>query len=85
MAGIYGHLGLNDGERVFLSTLGQSVVLDAINKYLADVNAEIDAAYNVFIENDTEDHKQRYMLPGLPRKARLQRSRRTARGTWRFR
>lgn len=64
MAGIYGHLGLNDGERVFLSTLGQSVVLDAINKYLADVNAEIDAAYNVFIENDTEDHKQRYMLPG---------------------
>lgn len=64
MAGIYGFLGIGDGERAFLSTLGQSVVLEAVNQYLAQINAEIDTAYSVFVEQDTEDHKQRYKLPG---------------------
>lgn len=64
MAGIYGHLGLNDGERVFLSTLGQSVIIEAVNQYLAQINAEVDAAYSIFVEQDTEDHTQRYKLPG---------------------
>jgi hypothetical protein len=64
MAGIYGLLNLNDGERAYLSTIGQSVVLEAVNTYLAQINAEVDAAYGVFVEQDTEDHKQRYKLPG---------------------
>ncbi len=64
MSGIYGVLGISDSDRVFLSTLGQSVILDAVNQYLAQVNADADAAYAVFVERQTEDYKLRYKLPG---------------------
>lgn len=64
MSGIYGVLGISDSDRVFLSTLGQSVVLDAVNQYLAAVNADIETAYGAFVERVTEDYKIRYKLPG---------------------
>ena len=43
MAGIYGVLGVSYTERIFLNTLGQSRVYDAINEYMAMHNAELAA------------------------------------------
>lgn len=64
MSGIYGLLGINDNERVFLSKLGQSVIYDAVNEYLAMHNAELAQTLGVFVDETTEDHKRRYVLPG---------------------
>ena len=64
MSGIYGALGINDTERVFLSTLGQAVVYDAVQQELEAHNADMQAAMSVFVERTTEDFKWRYKLPG---------------------
>lgn len=64
MSGIYGVLGLADNERVFLSTLGQGVVYDAVNEYLSMHNAELAQTLGVFVDETTSDHKRRYVLPG---------------------
>ena len=71
MSGIYGALGVSDTDRVFLSTLGQSVVYDAINKVIADYNAELNAAKSLFVEKTTSDYKIRYKLPGGGKLQRL--------------
>ena len=41
MSGIFGALGINDTERVMLSTMGQRVVFDAVNQVLGDHNADL--------------------------------------------
>ena len=64
MAGIYGVLGVAETERVFLNTLGQSTVYDAINEYMAMHNAELAATLGVFVGETTTDFKKRYYLPG---------------------
>ena len=64
MAGIYGVLGIADTERVFLNTLGQSVVYDAVNEYMAMHNAELANTLGVFVGETTTDFKRRYFLPG---------------------
>lgn len=64
MSNIYGLLGVSDSDRVFLSTIGQQVVLDAINQYIAQINDDVNRAYGVFVERTIEDHKIRYKLPG---------------------
>lgn len=64
MANIYGILGIADGERVMLQSIGQRVVFDAANEYLASYNTEIGAALGVFVGQTTSDYKWRYKLPG---------------------
>ena len=64
MAGIYGVFGISDTERIFLNTLGQSVVYDAVNEYMAMHNAELAATLGVFVGETTTDFKRRYFLPG---------------------
>jgi len=64
MAGIFGLLGLADSDRVFLSTLGQSVIYDAIKVLMDRWNLELNQAMSVFVERTTDDHKLRYKLPG---------------------
>lgn len=64
MASIYGILGIADGERVMLNTIGQRVVFDAVTEYLANYNAEIQAALRVLVAERTSDHKRRFKLPG---------------------
>lgn len=64
MPGIFGALGLNDTDRVFASTQGQQVIYDAITAYLNRVNADIAQAMSVFVEGTTENHTERYKLPG---------------------
>lgn len=71
MSGIFGVLNINDSDRVYLSTLGQGVVYDAVNEILTRHNAELNAALGVFVDETTEDHKRRYKLPGGGRMQRL--------------
>ena len=64
MSGIYGALGINDTDRVFLSTLGQRVVYDAVRATLDKFNADLAATVAVFVDETTSDHKLRYKLAG---------------------
>lgn len=64
MTGIFGILGLGDTDDSFVSTIGQSAIFEASNMYLAQVSAEIEAAFRVFVEGTTTDFKERYYLPG---------------------
>lgn len=64
MSGIFGLLGLDDTERVFVNTVGQRVVYDAIVQLLDQYNADLQAAMAVFVEEETSDFKIRYKLPG---------------------
>lgn len=64
MATIFGAIGLNDTDRVFAATKGQTVVLDLINQYFERINTDMNKAMSVFIGRSTEDYKWRYKLPG---------------------
>lgn len=71
MSGIFGALNLGDSDRVFLSTLGQAVVYDAVNQVLAQHSADMAAAMSVFVERTTTEYKLRYKLPGGGRLQRM--------------
>lgn len=64
MASIFGHLNLNDTDRVFQATVGQQVIFEAATEYVDRVNAGLNAAMAVFIERTTSDFRLRYKLPG---------------------
>ena len=64
MSGIFGILGFNDTDRVFVSTVGQRVVYDAITQLLSEYNRDLNAALSLFVSSTTEDFKFRYKLPG---------------------
>jgi hypothetical protein len=71
MAGIFGALGLNDTEYVWQATQGQGLIFDAANAYLDRVNMEIERAYQIFVSAETENHKERFKLPGGGRLQKL--------------
>lgn len=64
MSALTGLLNISDTERVYINTIGQQVVFDAVNQLLADYNAELSLATAVFIERETEMAKMRYLLAG---------------------
>lgn len=64
MSTILGILDINDNERLFVNTIGQSIVYDATLQVLGDHNANIEQALAVFVERTTSDHKVRYKLAG---------------------
>lgn len=64
MSTIFGQLNLNDTDRVFASTQGQSVIYDAIQSYIARENQDMLSAYSVFINETTQAFKEKFKLPG---------------------
>lgn len=64
MSGIFGLLGLADGDLSYVNTIGQRLVLDAANEYLRVVTEDANKAYSVFIQQVTDTHKERFKLPG---------------------
>lgn len=64
MAGIFGNLNISDTERVFNATVGQQVIWEAVQAYLARAREELDVAMSLFVQETTEDYKRRYKLPG---------------------
>lgn len=71
MSALAGILNISDSERSFVNTVGQEVVFDAVNRLLAEYNAEVDAQITVFVERETEKFKMRYLLPGGGRLQRM--------------
>lgn len=72
MSGIFGHLNVADTERVYQATVGQQVLFDAAMDYVARSNEEIRRIMSIFVERETTNHAQRYMLPSggyLPRRS----------------
>lgn len=64
MAGIFGTLNLNDSDRVYQATAGQALIYQAIQEYLARVNADLLAQTSVLVSGTTDNYKERYKLPG---------------------
>ncbi len=66
MSGIFGTLGLSESgsDRVFVNTLGQRLVYDAVQAEMTKHNADLDAALSFFLEETTESFKERFKLPG---------------------
>lgn len=64
MSTIFGELNLNDTDRVFNATQGQRVIYDAIAAFITRENANMQAAYSVFVSETTSAFKERYKLPG---------------------
>jgi hypothetical protein len=64
MSSIFGILNLSDVDNALVSTVGQKVVYDAIQQFMAEQNAALAEAKSFFVSNTTEDFKFRYMLPG---------------------
>jgi len=71
MSGIFGLLGYNDTDRVFVSTIGQQVVYDAISALTTRYNLELGQVLNAFVERSTSDYKWRYKLPGGGRLSKM--------------
>ena len=64
MAGTHGVLTLDDNEYAFVSVVGQELVFEHLNAFLAASDESLTAASALFIEKDTENVQEKYMLPG---------------------
>ena len=64
MATLAGILGLQDSDRSFVNTIGQRVVYEAAQEMVNQWNEELMGFVGLFLEEETEDFKERYKLPG---------------------
>lgn len=64
MAGIFGHLNIDDSDRAFNATVGQRVLFEAATDYINRANAELASAIQLFVARTTSEFKTRYKLPG---------------------
>lgn len=64
MSTLFGALGLDDNERATIGAIGQGLVFDAINAVFEEHNADVEKLLSVFVEKQTENYTERYLLPG---------------------
>lgn len=64
MAGLFGLLTSDDSDSAYANQVGQGLVYDAINQYVDQINADMAAAMQVFVEGPTEMFAERYKMPG---------------------
>lgn len=57
---IAGILGIEDSDRIFVNTVGQSVVFNAVQQILAQWNSNLNDMLQVFVSGTTTDYVQRY-------------------------
>lgn len=69
MATIYGTIGIDEtaADQVYLQTVGYELIYTATQDWLAQYNADLDAAMAVFVEQTTDKHSFRYKLPATGR------------------
>lgn len=63
MSTVYGILGIQDRDAT-VDSVGQQAVYEAINELAALQQAEMDAAYALFVEGTTTNYTERYYAPG---------------------
>ncbi|MGJ3241170.1 MAG: hypothetical protein ACFE0Q_20840 [Anaerolineae bacterium] len=68
---IYGALGLPENDRSLVNNIGEGVVYTAAQAFIQRHNADMEQAYNMFVEGTTENNKDYYKLPGGGRLQRL--------------
>ena len=68
---IYGALGLPNNDRSLVNSIGEMVVYDAAQAFIAQHNADLESAYSVLVSGTTEGNKDYYKLPGGGRLQRL--------------
>lgn len=71
MSALFGLLGLDDTERVFANVVGQQVIYDAVQELVTRYNMELSQMQGVFVEQATENFKERYKLAGGGRMAKM--------------
>jgi hypothetical protein len=64
MSGIFGHLNISDSDYVFSGTVGQRVIWEAANDYVARSQVELTRMLSIFVAQQTSDRTLRYKLPG---------------------
>lgn len=66
MSQIYGLLNVEDykADKIFINTIGQSIIYEAVQEELNRINDELNRAMSVFVAETTEDHTRRYKLSG---------------------
>jgi hypothetical protein len=63
MSWLYGIIG-NQERNTLVNQVGQIVVYDATQRYLEEINAQLELATQLFVEEITESHKERYLMTG---------------------
>lgn len=63
MASIFGILDLDSSDRVFVNTVGQKAVYEAVHVLTDRWNLEVAQMLGVFVEDEIEHFKERYYLP----------------------
>lgn len=64
MTGIAGALGLQDSDNLYVNTIGQATVFEVAKAYVDQISTDTNKAFEVFVEGNIEDYKERYKLPG---------------------
>lgn len=64
---IYGALGLRNGDRSLVSSVGESIVYDAVQEFVRMHNENLISTSNLFIQGMTERFKDIYKMPGSGR------------------
>lgn len=64
MANILGAIGLNESDRLFAGTIGNSIVYDETQRIFDRHNRDVEVALSVFVEKKTEDYQIKYKLAG---------------------
>ncbi len=67
MTSIFGLAGMTASDHQFINTIGQSLTYELTQTYLALLNEDVMRAVSVFVQGTTEEHQQRYRLPGAGR------------------
>lgn len=68
---IYGALGLQNNDRSLVSSIGEMVVYDAAAAFIAQHNADMEAAYSAFVAGTTEGYSEIFKLAGGGKLQRL--------------
>lgn len=64
MTTIFGAIGINDNDRIFSSTVGQTAIYEVVNQAVTQYNYTLNQVLSAFVEERTTDFKRRYKLPG---------------------
>lgn len=57
-------LNITDSEHTYLNTVGQDVLFEKCDEKLAEYNAELATLMAIFVERQTGNFEEKYLLPG---------------------
>jgi hypothetical protein len=67
MSTIFALAGMSASDYQFVNQAGQSIIYEAAQRYMREINDDVLNTMSVFVSGTTEDHTERYKLPGAGR------------------